>query len=89
MCLLAAEKYLEDDVYDNSYYSQVAGIKTNNLMELELEFYETIEFELYVNEQEFVDFQTEIHKKTDFIEKHLNNDSIEATKTLGEEVNCA
>lgn len=63
LCLMAADKYLEDDVYSNAYYAQVAGIKCGDLFEMEIEFYESIGFELYIDDQELEYFRKELYKK--------------------------
>lgn len=63
-CILASQKFLEDDIYDNSYYAQVAGMKPNDLFELEVEFYKAIDFDLCLDEQEFEAFKKEISGMT-------------------------
>ena len=74
VCLLAADKFLEDDVFNNSYYSQVAGMKCADLFDLEMEFYEAIEFDLYVDEHEFEAFKKEISSYIGFEESHVQPD---------------
>lgn len=67
-CLMAACKFLEDDAYSLCFYSRVSGIKCNDLFELELEFYEAINFDLYVSEEEYKILEMEIKEK----EKRFN-----------------
>jgi len=53
--LLAAIKYQEDDVHTNTYYARVGGVKGDDLFSLELEFLELIDFNLFVDDQFFVE----------------------------------
>jgi len=51
--MLAAIKYQEDDIHTNTYYARVGGVKGDDLFNLELEFLELIEFNLFVDEGHF------------------------------------
>jgi len=53
LALLAAIKYQEDDIHTNTYYARVGGVKGDDLFNLELEFLELIEFNLFVDEKLF------------------------------------
>ena len=88
ICLLAADKFLEDDVFENSYYSQVSGIKCSELMQMEVEFYETIEFELYVDDEEYEEFKREINRKESSNEKKRES-PVKLMDLRTEEMNCA
>ena len=41
-------KYNEDDVYKNSYYSQIAGVTMKELIRMENEFLSLIDFNLFI-----------------------------------------
>ena len=73
VCLVAADKYLEDDIFNNSYYAQVGGMKCADLFAMEMEFYEAIEFDLYVNDQEFEDFKKEIYSGISCLDSRLKS----------------
>ena len=51
--ILAAIKYVDDSVYSNKYYSEVAGVSLKELNLMENSFYELLDFELFVSEEEF------------------------------------
>ena len=56
ICILASIKFNSDTVYDNKYYAQVAGLSTDELFELETEFYKNIHFDLYITEDEYENY---------------------------------
>lgn len=47
--ILIATKYNEDIIYDNLFYSKIAGITIKELLILENSFLEIIDFDLYVS----------------------------------------
>ncbi len=49
---MLAVKFYEDEVHKNNYYAQVAGISCEELLNLEKEFLEILNFKLFINEQE-------------------------------------
>lgn len=53
--LIMAFKYQEDDIYTNNYYARVGGIKVDELFNLEVEFLEMLDFNLYIDEITFTD----------------------------------
>lgn len=77
-CLMAADKFLEDDPYSCSFYSKAAGIKPEELLKMEIEFYEAINFELYISEEEF----SQIKEKLLGIENISDSDSDSENKSL-------
>ena len=57
--ILISIKYNEDIIYNNSFYSKIAGVSVSELKILEEEFLNTINFELYVPDtiyQKYYDF---------------------------------
>ncbi len=46
--ILIGIKYNEDDVYKNSYYSQIAGVTMKELIRMENEFLSLIDFNLFI-----------------------------------------
>ena len=66
---LISAKYNEDIIYDNSFYSKIAGVPAGELMNLEKSFLKMIDFELFISE--------EIYKKyydyLNYYEKHPCN----------------
>jgi len=55
--ILISLKFNEDEIYPFYYYSQIAGICQEELMQLELNFYFLIDFNLNVNKETFEHFQ--------------------------------
>ena len=49
--ILASIKFNEDKIYDNLFYSKVAGISLKELNVLENKFMEIIDFELYISKE--------------------------------------
>lgn len=48
--ILIAVKYNEDKIFDNIFYSKIAGINIKKLNKLEYSFLKLIDFQLYVND---------------------------------------
>ena len=51
--LLVSIKYNEDSYFDNNFYSQIAGVKPNELKLLEYTFLEYNDFNIYVKDVEY------------------------------------
>lgn len=51
--IILAHKYLEDNCYKNSDYAKIVGISSEELLSLEIEFSNWIEFDFYVKEDYF------------------------------------
>lgn len=60
--LLIAIKYTDDIYYTNGYYAKVGGIKTIELNQLEIEFLARLNFDLYYEESNLLNFQKDIFK---------------------------
>jgi hypothetical protein len=50
-------KYNEDSYYDNNFYAQIAGIKPNELKLLEYKFLELNDFDVYVTDVEYEQYE--------------------------------
>ena len=55
--ILASIKFNEDKIYQNSYYSQIAGISTQELFKIENEFLNLIQFKLYIDEDKYLSYK--------------------------------
>lgn len=60
--LVVAIKFNEDHFYSNSFYSKIAGISPRKLLRLERMFFEKLNFELYVSEEEFNSYKVYFNK---------------------------
>jgi hypothetical protein len=54
---LISIKYNEDSYYDNTFYAQIAGIKPNELKLLEYKFLELNDFNVYVKDTEYEQYE--------------------------------
>ena len=55
--VLISIKYNEDSYYDNTFYAQIAGIKPNELKLLEYKFLELNDFNVYVTDVEYEQYE--------------------------------
>ena len=55
--VLISIKYNEDCYFDNNFYSQIAGVKPNELKLLEYTFLEYNDFSIYVNDIEYEQYE--------------------------------
>ena len=55
--LLVSIKYNEDSYFDNNFYSQIAGVKPNELKLLEYTFLEYNGFNIYVKDDEYKQYE--------------------------------
>ena len=60
--VLVSIKFNEDSYFDNNFYSQIAGVKPNELQKLEYIFLELNDFNIFVEDIEYQQY-----------EKHLSN----------------
>ena len=55
--LLVSIKYNEDSYFDNNFYSQIAGVKPNELKLLEYTFLEYNDFNIYVKDVDYQQYE--------------------------------
>ena len=55
--LLVSIKYNEDSYFDNNFYSQIAGVKPNELKLLEYTFLEYNDFNIYIKDDEYKQYE--------------------------------
>ena len=55
--ILASIKYNEDKIYRNSYYSQIAGISLEELLKIENEFLNLIQFKLFIDDDKYLSYK--------------------------------
>ncbi len=55
--ILISIKYNEDSYYDNTFYAQIAGVKINELKMLEYKFLEFNDFNVYVKDIEYEQYE--------------------------------
>ncbi|KAA8492949.1 Cyclin-U4-1 [Porphyridium purpureum] len=62
--VMLAAKFFDDVYYENTYYSRVGGISLDEMNALELEFLRTLNFELFIQPEEFSQFENELIGET-------------------------
>lgn len=60
--ILTAIKYNEDIYYDNSYYSQIAGVSVKELKKIEYCFLDLINFNLFVYETQYMKYKNYLNQ---------------------------
>uniref|UniRef100_A0A7S0T842 Cyclin n=1 Tax=Erythrolobus madagascarensis TaxID=708628 RepID=A0A7S0T842_9RHOD len=58
--VMLAAKFFDDVYYNNAYYAKVGGIPLQEINLLETEFLMAVGFELFVSEEEFIRFETDV-----------------------------
>lgn len=59
--VLEAFKFNQDHSYSTEFYSKVAGISVKEIIEMEADFLNQIEYKLFVNEKEFNTYEKSLH----------------------------
>ena len=67
-CLISI-KYNEDQIFNMKYYSQICGVKEKELFVLESFFCDSLNFKLYINEEEFKKYQLYLYNGRKFNNK--------------------
>ncbi len=60
ICIISSIKYNEDIIYENSFYADIFGIDSEELILLELKFLELINFNLFIHTKQFNKYQNYI-----------------------------
>jgi hypothetical protein len=59
--ILVSIKYNEDHIYNNSYYSKIAGLTVKEINYLERKFLEIINYDLFVSDELFQKYNEYLH----------------------------
>ena len=62
ICMMETQKYYDDINFTNKNYAKICGITTNELLELEIEFMNHIDFNLYIKEEDFLKYKNKLQK---------------------------
>ena len=62
ICMMETQKYFDDVNFTNKNYAKICGITTNELLELEIEFMNYIDFNLYIKDEEFLKYKKKLQK---------------------------
>ena len=63
--ILISLKFYEDEIFTNSYYSQIAGVSEKELIIMEYDFFILLNFNLFIKEEIFNTFKNALEKSID------------------------
>ena len=63
--ILISLKFYEDEIFTNSYYSQIAGVSEKELIIMEYDFFILLNFNLFIKEEIFNTFKKALEKMID------------------------
>ena len=59
-CMVVTQKYYEDVIFNDKDYSKIGGYKTEDLINMEVEFLELLDFSLHIKEEEFIKYKSKM-----------------------------
>jgi len=60
ICMMETQKYYEDENFKNKDYAKVCGITTDELLELELEFMNYMDFNINIKDEEYINYKNKL-----------------------------
>ena len=60
LCMMETQKYYDDEFFKNKDYSKVSGISTKELLELELEFLNNINFNIFIKDDDYIQYKQKL-----------------------------
>ncbi|CAG8472537.1 9302_t:CDS:2 [Funneliformis caledonium] len=72
VALMLANKFLDDNTYTNKTWSEVTNIPVSEINTMEMEFLSSLDYELYVSEQQYFEW---LRKMDSFIASGENDDN--------------
>ena len=67
ICMMETQKYYEDINFKNKDYAKIGGITVEELLELELEFLNYLDFNLHIKEYDFLVYKRKLKNLYDQI----------------------
>ena len=61
-CLMITQKYYEDNSLNNKIYADLVGVNCDELLNMEMEYMNLIDFELFIKDDEFAKYKQKIIK---------------------------
>ena len=61
-CLMITQKYYEDNSLNNKIYADLVGVNCDELLNMEIEYMNLIDFELFIKDDEFTKYKQKIIK---------------------------
>ena len=63
VALVTAVKFHEDEIYGCNYYAEIGGITLKELLNLEYEFLSSLNFSLFIKDEEFLNYDEHLRCK--------------------------
>jgi hypothetical protein len=57
---METNKYFDDDFLTNKLYSKIGGIEINELMQLEIDYLNTIKWKMVIEENRFIEYSKKL-----------------------------
>ena len=68
ICMMETQKYYSDENFKNTDYAKICGISPDELLELELEFMNYMNFDIYIKDDDFIQYKKKLQN---LIEKNI------------------
>ena len=62
ICLMITQKYYEDNSFNNKTFAELVGIDCDELLDMEMEFMNMIDFKLFIKDEDFEKYKQKIIK---------------------------
>ena len=62
LCLMESQKFHDDENYSNKDYAKVSGVSPKELLKLELEFMELVNFKMFIKDDEYEAYSQRFEK---------------------------
>ena len=62
ICMMETQKYYEDINFNNKDYAKVCGISTKELLELEIEFMNYMDFDMNIKDEDYFQYKKNLQK---------------------------
>ena len=68
ICMMITHKFYDDNTYNNKDYAKFIGVTAEELLEMEMEFLNTVDFNLFISVEEFQNYK---QKLSDFFNNNI------------------
>ena len=68
ICMMITHKFYDDNTYNNKDYAKFIGVSAEELLEMEMEFLNTVDFNLFIPVEEFQNYK---QKLSDFFNNNI------------------
>ena len=61
-CMVITQKNFEDENFNDKDYAKILEVSTKDIIKMQIEFLEYIDFSLYISDQEFNKYKRKMYK---------------------------